>query len=354
MFIITWIGASTFTKIFKILNLLGVFSISLFLLSTVVSLKPIRRRFYNIFFTTHLLIAWACVILLQFHARPGVTLYTFINVALFLLQILVKFYKSTDVAIDKKTSSGSTLEVITLPNVFQNVYPAGSHIRLSYSKLNPLSYLLPSHPYTISSLPDENTIKLVVRKTKHELKTGQRISCFGPFPSIHENFFQTAENVILVAGGSGISYALGLYQQLLSNPSIGVSLIWILRSKADLWILDHFKVRKIDVFLTGGAITANEPLSLLFEDEGEELLDGRDSFEMDDFDPFDDANELADKPERSIKFGRPSFAQYSPLVSKADKANSWIISCGTASLNKDCRKWAEGLNVRFHSEIYEL
>lgn len=365
-----WIQSNTFSKIFRVLNFLGVIAMSLFLLSTIVSLKPIRRRFYKFFFTTHLIIAWLVVGLIHYHARPGVALYTFLNASLFILQIAVKIWKSRDVVIDKTTASGSTLELITIPNYFINQFPAGSHVRISLPRANILTYLLPSHPYTIASLPDETSIKLVVRMNNHNLKTHQIVSCFGPFPSIHENFYKTAENVVLIAGGAGISYTLGLYQQLSRNSSIKISMIWIMRNKADTWILDHFNIRAIDIYITGKSLTSDDPqdsssitspaaatTTSRFDDmdEDEQLLDNfsSDEYEMETIDPFNEATGAA-KPNRTIKLGRPHMGSYSNLLTQDDKANNWVVSCGSGTLNKDCKRWAEALGVRYHYEAYDM
>lgn len=350
MFTAVWIKSGTLGKILKLWNFIGVVAIALFLLSAVISLKPLRRRLYKLFFTGHLVIAWACVILLQLHARPGVTIYTWINGLLFILQIVTKLYKSTDVTIEKTSKHGSTLDLITLPNAQQNDFIAGSHLRVStYTKLNPLNFVLPSHPFTISSLPGEQSIALVVRKTSCVFKTGQIVSTFGPFPSIPQSFFSSAGSVVLVAGGSGISYALGLYQQLkASHSNVKLSLMWILRNKADMWILDHFDIGKVDIFLTGGAISADDPVSRLYDDDGEQLLDGRDSLELDDLTP------QKEELKTHVKLGRPNFEEYYAEAFRGDETNAWIVSCGTSSLNKDSSVWADKLGVCFHSESYEL
>ncbi|ODV70633.1 ferric reductase family protein CYBJADRAFT_167474 [Cyberlindnera jadinii NRRL Y-1542] len=350
-FIAVWISKGTMLKFFKPLNFLGFIALLCFLAITVVSLKPLRRRFYKLFFTGHVVLAWACVALMQWHARPGVSLYTLLNISLIILQIATKFYKSSDVILEKKTNAGSTLDLITFNNNSVSNFVAGSHIRISYPRLNPLNYLLPSHPFTVASLPDDASIKLVVRKTTKDFKSGELVSCFGPFTSINNKFFETAETVVLIAGGSGISYALGLYQQLKnSNANAVVVLVWVLRNRADLWILDHFPlVTSVDVYITGGNITSDDPVSNAFGDEDEELLDqtGRDSFEMEDLDTTQTKN-------TKIKLGRPNLELYASMFSSKDKNSSWVVSCGTDSLNKDSAKWASTLDVRYHSESYSL
>lgn len=362
MFVIKWIQVDQFFKFFKILNFLGVIALFGFLIITLISLKPIRHRFYKWFFTTHLILAWISPFLLQYHARPGVTFYSFLIIILFITQIITKIWKSRNFKIEIITSKNSFLQIIKFPNEFGSKWLPSSHIRLSnYSKKNPLTYLLPTHPFTIASSPFETSIKLVVKKTNLTLFPNIQYSISDPYPSLHSNFFKTAENVLLIAGGSGISYSLGLYQNLVSNNSTNVTMIWILRNRADLWILDHFKIKKIDIFITSEISKTDDD----YAGEDEQLLESLDTldieddgFELEDLnnDPFDDINEIdiSHGPMKTIKFGRPTLNQYANCVNQFDKANNWVISCGTKSLNNDCAKWADTLKVRFHSEIFEL
>ncbi len=352
LFIIKWSKEHTLFKIFTSLNFLGVVQILGFLTIVTISLKPIRHRFYKVFFTTHLILAWISPFVLQFHARPGVTLYSFIIVVLFIAQIITKIWKSKNSRLEIKTSPGSSLQVIKFPNDFGSFLPA-SHIRLSnYSKQNILTYLLVTHPFTISSLPNESSIKLVVKKTSLTLSPNINYAISNPYPSLHSNFFKTAENVLLIAGGSGISYTLGLYQNLISNNSTNVTMIWVLKNKSDLWILDHFNVRKIDIYITSETQKTDDDYGAEDEQLLESLQD--DEFELEDIDPFDDINEVTNTSLKTIKFGRPNLNIYAGCVNQFDKANNWVISCGTKSLNDDCSKWASSLKARFHSEIYEL
>ncbi|CCH46342.1 putative membrane protein [Wickerhamomyces ciferrii] len=367
MFTVKWAVEHEFFKFFRLLNFLGVIAVIGWLMITIISLKPIRHRFYKAFFTTHLILAWISPFLLQFHARPGVTFYSFIIVILFIAQVITKIWKSKDEKLDIETSKGSDLIIIKFPNSFGDYLPS-SHIRISeFQKINPLTYLLPTHPFTIASSPTDSTIKLIVKKTNFEIKPRFDYSISGPFPSLHSNFFKTAENVVLVAGGSGISYALGIYQNLQINNFTRVHLIWVLRNKADLWILNHFNVKKIDIFITSDISKTDAD-----NEEGDNLLQLNDDdvdidtdtdfdIELEDFgnDPFADFNSIGrsqrrDQLQKTIKYGRPNLRNYTNYIDQYVKANNWVISCGTKSLNNDCSKWAKFLEVKHHSEVYEL
>lgn len=364
-FVWKWSVEKRLYKVFATLNLCGLIGFIAFIVILIVTLKPIRTRFYKFFFTTHLILSWLVSVLIIFHARPNVNGYAFIVLVLFITQIITKFLKSKNINLTIKNSANSNLLIVSVPNIYLGDFLPGSHIRLNYSKFNVLNYLLPSHPFTIASKPMDSTIKLVVKNSQNlNLSVENTYSIFGPFTSLSKNFFKTVENVILVSGGSGISYTLGLYQQLLENPSIKIKLIWILRNKSDLWILNEFNVKKIDIYLT-----TNESLNTsdIFN-EGEQLLNDEndfhhddenydfendDDFELENLDPFNDQEETSDK-KHVIKFGRPNLALYSNFINKFDKANNWIISCGTKSLNNDCKKLANDLKVQFHSEQYAL
>lgn len=356
-FIIIWSVKGEFLKIFRILNFLGVISMFAFIISTIVSFKFIRRRFYRTFFTTHLVIAWIIVFLLQFHARPGVTLYTLINLSLIALQILTKFFKSTNIPIEVISHHNSDLKIVQFDNIWYKNFVPASHLRLSYSKKNPLNYLLPSHPYTIASRSDEAKIKLIIKENSKSFKSGQIFSIFGPFPTIYNNFFPTVDKAVLIAGGSGISFALGIYEELIRNSSINVTLIWIIRNQKDLWILNYFTISKIDIYLTQSKETTDdgefEEIEQLLDNDTD--YDDRDSFELNELDPFDDDNEINHrKANVQIKYGRPDLRSYSGKFDEYDNANNWVISCGTSSLNKSCKNWADSLKVRFHSESFDL
>lgn len=267
-------------------NFLGVLVWAAFVIVLVVSLRPVRRLFYNFFYSIHTVTAWMSLFLISVHARPQADLYTVVSLVLLLYSVFVKIRYSKTIRFAVKTHAGSTLQLVqfatadyvnrakkqpeNLAAELQHFTP-GSHVRITGRLTHWKSWVFSSHPFTLASLPSDETSSLIVRRTTYELSDLRLYNVSIPFPAISSGFFTNADDVAIVCGGSGISFGLPIYQYFQSKQA-KVQLIWITRHKQDLFVLQELglvdsegsikpEFKNLDIFLT------------TFDDYSGELLD---------------------------------------------------------------------------------
>lgn len=383
-YVIYWFlkgGFSSFAlAITKWENLLGSATLLLLVVLLVVSLKSFRRKFYRWFYAYHTVTGWIFVVAIGFHARPNVYLYALICFGLFLFQIWLRFSQQIKIdsltVIDQTDSSSfsgelvvgggsslagnsikSQLVVVRIPKIYFPPWTPASHIRVSLDSNLLNSYLFPSHPFTIASTIDDATVDLVLRKTKNfqfNPNIQQSYIMAGPYPSLPEPFFTTAERVSIICGGSGISFGLPILKGINSNAEI--DLFWCIRNRNDMFILKTLEFRdKITVFITkDGDYDDQQPEEsegLLTNNEADDSI----NVEMDDFDDFDSIKKESNENNIITKSGRPNYDEiFAPLLTGEDKANKWVIACGPESLINSTRGWSKDKGIPFMSEIYEF
>lgn len=392
MYLIYFVQNDKVPRIFKFFNFLGVITLFMMLTLGLTSLKPFRSRYYAWFYALHYPFAWLSVILGCIHARPGTNLLTFWCVAILVGQIIYRFLTSKNIVIKEQVITHN-LKIAILPRrVMPEYFSVGSHLRLSFSLRNPLSWLLPTHPYTIASHPSENDIRLLVRETKFKLASSPNssfnsgiFSVSGPYSSIDDTLLNTARKVLIVSGGVGLSFGAAIYKGLKINGTNQVKLIWIIKAKTELPALQMLGIdRNVSVFVTG---RASKNRSAIPEDdfdlELEDLLDEeeegttKDTFELlgnTNNTSFDDspqtstfmANEVGassetkdEKIEINIYKGRPVIAtEMQKFFSESDFAigHNWVVACGPENLVKDAEKWTkkQHTNLIFHGEKYVM
>ncbi|ANB11321.1 Aim14p [Sugiyamaella lignohabitans] len=270
-----FIRQGTTVKILKVDNLLGVVLLLGFLVVFITSLRPIRTRYYRLFYALHYPLAWVFLIIASFHARPGVGFLALWSAFILLGQAFYRVFTSRTIRIIENYQVSPTLYSVTLPrDIMPDYFPAGSHIRLGKRSLwSPLSWLEPTHPYTIASLSsDEANIRLLIRKTNFTIQNGVHYTISGPFASRiaqelspstssssdggadsgvgYKAVGDGARKVVVFAGGSGLSFAAPLVREL-SSMGIAYRLIWITRDKTDLKALELLEISAADVYITG-------------------------------------------------------------------------------------------------------
>lgn len=267
-------------KVKKLANIYGIIAMGLFILIGITSLKSIRRRNFRLFYYVHYISTWLTVILLHFHARPGVPYYTGMNCTILIVQILYRVYHTNITTITAvKISNSLTLVEFPLKDLpIHPLLPSG-HVRMSIYHNNWLKrlfhFLVPlQHPYTVASLPTDRTIQLVVRNGNFPLISNQKYYVTGIFeprltfmskpkspalisdstPSSNNPFHVSsgplllsrltykiaARRVLMCVGGSAVSFALPLLR-ILNFNGVNVRLIWVARNFRDLKVLNHFK-----------------------------------------------------------------------------------------------------------------
>ncbi|ODV58097.1 putative ferric-chelate reductase ASCRUDRAFT_39967 [Ascoidea rubescens DSM 1968] len=297
-----------FNKIYKLENLYGWFALLGFLSITLSSLPIIRRKYFKFFYINHYIWTWIIVVLINLHSRPSANLLTFLNIAILTYQIYHRLIHSIKVNIQSFNLS-SNLKIVkiykddqNLSNFFQSNLP-GSHLRMMRYYKNPFKnlffrFITPlAHPYTIASLPTDNSIILIIRNSKFELNNNYQYYITGSYdPDFHflkytdnnnnnkfidkisnklsrsnqnnknnknqrykniisfcENYESSASRVLMVVGGSGISFALPLLR-VLSIKGIECKIIYVIKDVKDLRIFRFFNLidlNSIEVYITG-------------------------------------------------------------------------------------------------------
>lgn len=278
-------------KMKKMANLYGLVAMVLFVVIAVTSLQRFRRSNFKLFYSVHYLSTWLSVVLIHLHARPGTPYYTLMNCLILASQILYRVYRTRTTTITAINISKSlTLIEFPLKDLASKPILPSGHIRLSICERNWLKrlifYCVPlQHPYTIASLPTDETVKLIVRNGRFPLITNKQYLVTGAFEprltfmekakkpgTSHSHFLRTnpfhlssgtlllsrlsfeisARRVLMCVGGSAISFALPLLR-ILNFNGVTVKLLWVVRDFRDLKVLHHFKNNfdGLEIYISG-------------------------------------------------------------------------------------------------------
>lgn len=264
-------------KLTHVDNLNGFLALFGFIVILFSSLSNIRRQFFNFFYINHYIWTWIIVISLHFHARPKIPLITFLNCSILIYQIYYKFSISRISWINcYKISNNMTIVEIPNDSIKNKSQFPGCHIRLiDYEEKNIFKkfwkYLIApiQHPYTIATLPCDESQKLIIKTSKFELNSNKKYIITGSYlphlkfikkdifsSSLNSLSFKTnVKKCLIVAGGSAISFALPIARTLNYNGAM-VKILWVIRGHEDLKILEYFKKNilsddMIDIFITG-------------------------------------------------------------------------------------------------------
>lgn len=360
LFIIFYLVTNRRENIFKFQNALGVIA---FILSCIMLVfwKPIRDFNFRIFYLYHNIFLIAFIVLLQFHARPGVGFLNVINAALLIAQFGKKYYYAKDITMTEIIEKpGSDYLIVKFPkSLLPEQYLPACHIRLGATKWS-LSFLFtPSHPYTVSNTYEDKNLlsSLIIKKTRFELQPFETYAIQPNFKSsLNPNFFTTAENVCIVCGGSGISLGVGIFEYFkrcitVDSRDIKLKFIWITKREEDLYLLKELNVTGVDVFVTSDYETR--------DCTGENVHnDGENGIPLTELgDDLDSITGSEHKFENIAVLGkRPDIYNIleKALSKTIDYANKWIVACGPPSLISDCQDISYEKKCQFFSEEYSF
>lgn len=370
-YLIKWIlEGALLTKLFKLWNFLGIVVFMLNLILIIISLRYFRRRVYQYFYVVHNITVWLFVGLICLHARPGVGKYAIVCAGLLGLQIFERYAKSHSISNLKVIPyEGSNLVVVRIQRGLKIPdWPSGSHIRLTYPLTNYRSWIFPTHPYTIASLESDEMLDLIISKSnRFILQPQMSYSWTGPFTSFSKELLQTIDNVNIICGGSGISFALPIFENLKQKAS-HVKLIWCVRCKNDLHVLRTLNFNEEIIIHITGNLQDSAP-NTIFDEEDYGLLDydNNENFELESLPSSetpsstvndDSSSSLDPRHKTGSKFillqGRPEFGTAFESLVQINSSNKWIIACGPRSLVNSAQEWANDNKVNFVSEIYEM
>ncbi|QLG70874.1 hypothetical protein HG535_0A08190 [Zygotorulaspora mrakii] len=378
LFLVYWAlddTRSTVTQILKYKNFIGLVLMFLVLLLVIFSSGPLRRINYNLFYVTHNIVLLSLVLLTGLHARPGVTFpYLLVNVALLCYQAFTKVLSRRAAILDKITDyKDSNLINVHLPrSALPADFEPGSHIRISaYRRLNPLYWLLPSHPYTIASLPSDSEIDLIILENKHprsfKIERGVEYTVSQPYaPAIPRSCLENAKRVCIVCGGSGISFGLPLYKYYKEKLAVEfLQMVWIVRNKYQLRVLEGLATTiSLNSYSEFHIFVTNSDSGRLSEEPQEDAdlefeLESMSNEQLDENGALvdNDAAVLVSKYKpTSINFGRRMqwATDLAHFVEHSQLDDTWLLACGPQSLIESGKEYAADNEINFASEIYAL
>ncbi|CDO94800.1 unnamed protein product [Kluyveromyces dobzhanskii CBS 2104] len=294
------------SKLKKMANVWGILAMVLFIVIGITSLPKIRRVNFQVFYYVHYSATWLSVIMLQYHARPNMNMISAINIFLLLAQIAYRLWHTrlSTISVIPVSPAISVVEFPLSDLSKAPLLPSG-HIRMNnyhnFWLKRWFHHLIPlQHPYTIASLPNESTVRLIVRTGRFPLKTNSKYYVTGafepkvdfmsksntkdnnklfPFQSATPmlllsplSFHINAKRVFMVVGGSAISFGLPMLR-ILNFNGVTVKLIWVTRDHRDMKILNVFKnnYSGLEIFVTG-TLGAEQDLQIDYVDYGPDTL----------------------------------------------------------------------------------
>lgn len=345
-------------------NFLGVVPFWMSILLLAVSLRPVRRKIYAFFYIWHNVTVFAFTAFMLWHARPGVTDVLVFSFCLYGLQVFLRIkytHRLEKLTIVDPEESQLRLVKLQKPATYPVDWIPGSHLRMSWRLTSWRYWVWPTHPYSICSLPGDQTVDLVIKKGfRFEMFLSLEYSISTPYCLVPPPFYQTAENVHVICGGSGISLGVPIYRYLKQNSSVTSKMTWCVRNSNDVFVLPELSVLSpVDVYLTKSENTlfVNNNTE---EDHGLLNENGKD-MELESLD--NDSGEQSplasdDKaPQKAVNFqkGRPIFDEiFNHFAETEEPGNKWIVVCGPTPLIESVKKWGKLNNVQVFEELYDM
>ncbi|KAL6946867.1 hypothetical protein ACO0QE_001719 [Hanseniaspora vineae] len=312
-----------FNSLFKVLkwaNFAGVLAMCCFIIIGVTSLRLVRRGNFTFFYSNHYVCTWISVVLLDIHSRPTIKWFTSMNYMLLVGQIFYRLYHTKNCEKVSIVNISSNLSIMEFDRKYltkQPEYPS-SHVRINnlhYENNNALQRwwklvwytVIPlQHPFTVASLPNEDNVRLIIRKGNFPLIDQAPYAITGTFeskvPFLHKpnkaphymassvsspvspllfdeshgkkKFYIDARKVLIVVGGSAISFGLPLLRVLNYN-GINCKLIWVTRDYQDLCLLNYFQKNfyGLEIYITGEEFKNEQDLGIDYVDYEDEDAD---------------------------------------------------------------------------------
>ncbi|KAK6459905.1 ferric reductase [Scheffersomyces coipomensis] len=268
---------NTWFKLYKYENLYGWAAILGFIIIIITSVSKLRNKYYKLFYINHYIWSWVIVICLQFHVRPyKITNYTIANIAILSYQIYYRLTLTTKLDSLRVVDVSPNLSLVEFPRQCLRNLPTkpGSHLRLTNYHPNFIvrayKQLIPNyHPYTLVSLPQDSTQKLIIRQSNFKLLNNKSYLITGSYDPhlLFVNSKQTsnetfsiskltinAKRILIIIGGSAISFALPILR-VMNYHGIPCKIIWVIKDFRDITILKFFDGfihgDDFEIFITG-------------------------------------------------------------------------------------------------------
>lgn len=392
-------------KLSKTPNVLGILALVVFVAMALSAFARWRRRFFELFYQIHVLGAWISLPMLRWHSRPRSDAYLGMCAGILAFQVIAKLWMTCTTRLRVQYIS-STLLLIEIPKSQLSprrfwAWPVASHVRLSRSIANPLNWVRSSHPYTIASLPDDNSLKLVVRPGDFKLKMRRDYSVFGPHDCIpnyvmHQIHSFLVRRVLFVIGGAGIAFGAPMLRYVRMHGA-DVRMLWVMRDPYDARVLPQLGLHEevlrgnIEIYYTGESIVQSDKEADDYAVEDSTLtIDMSDDCCNENNDGMRTIRSATRHPGVASRRVRkdPLLSQYALYMANSrphlnlrlkswlygypldtmdcccadraidacaeDKLGAWVMSCGNEQLSSTAEKWSNEAGVCYFQDSFTL
>ncbi|WRT69878.1 uncharacterized protein IL334_006869 [Kwoniella shivajii] len=321
------------------------------------ALPPFRRPFYETFYWIHIVMALFFAGAMFWHGYQTLDsdAYMIATIVLFLSSITWRFimtilnnpvfHRAKAELIDDETLK------LVIPTIFID-WSAGQHVFLRFISVQPFD----SHPFTISSMPtpschDQNRSRNQERTMVFLLKplsgfTGTlfdkvqngevdfRVLVDGPYGGVG-NDLRAFDSVMICTGGTGITWALSVLEDLAWNGKKGqeINLVWAVRKlSATKWFENEL------TFIQSQFPHINIQLNVTSDssEKAKQHLTATSS-STDNGTPITEKDiTLEEKHNLSILSGRPDLQRLIQQRASSTQGALAIATCGPASFLADC------------------
>ncbi|KAL4918668.1 ferric reductase NAD binding domain-containing protein [Aspergillus aurantiobrunneus] len=206
---------------------------------TFMSLPSIRNRYYEFFKASHLVVALLFILFFFFHCNFRLSSWDYFIAAgsLYLLSLLTSLVR-THLITGRHTATLTRLPTgllqIKIPTVTLTWTP-GQHVFLRFSGTGLSLHSLTSHPFTICSTahnvvadnkanemvfyvkPKRGITGRLARLAERGSGVSSTVLVEGPYGGIEEGVVRRSEVVVIVSGGSGGGFSLGVLRAVLKQ-----------------------------------------------------------------------------------------------------------------------------------------
>lgn len=225
----------------------------------IMSIGPIRNRFYEFFKATHYLVTMLFVVFLFLHCdfRLSSWDYFIATVIVYGLSLAASFGQAYLRYQDPHRAHLELLkdDMVRVTVLTPMMWKPGQHVFVRFLSMG--AHALTNHPFTIASIPTakkggRNEMQFFIRSqgglTRRLVGMGATkgtatvpVLLEGPYGGYHGRTLATFSQVLLIAGGSGVSSIIPLLQSLVrdfgENPVVvGVHVVWCVRTRGMMFL----------------------------------------------------------------------------------------------------------------------
>ncbi|GMH99041.1 hypothetical protein TrVE_jg9164 [Triparma verrucosa] len=225
-------------------NATGFWSVTAMLLICVWSREYVRRKFYNFFYASHVVISPIAMVLMILHWNK-MFVYFVPSFGFYCYSKMMEFWETrfehegTEVIENKEIQSSGGVWCLKVKK--ETVESPGQYVKISIPSL-PMSAIKPSHPYTISSPPSSPHLRILYRHNPSSefstsLTRSEKIIVKGYYGSDGKqsqisSMLSKNYKITFIAGGIGITPYIPLLLSLpLQSHNSNITLYWCCRSR---------------------------------------------------------------------------------------------------------------------------